>query len=756
MANQGVANYEMLAQIPTSYKRCDKKKYEIHVCKPPIGTCVINCLEQAHIVKQLNGKTYFTAEQMLEMRSKNPQMFQFLCTNAYVTNDKKPYVLSGTRGEMWTVSLDSLMGTYNFATGDIITPQNLLNRCYIGVETKVDNIVAVVARSNKTCSSVLKEVKNQDEANKIVKNSVMPWVRIQTKGSGANITYAMFVPKKYKFNIQTSYGEILVCNNPATHEHGKGDFIVCSALPNGQVDVNKKRVVNGAVFKDTYNNVGWIDCLDSSQHSELHVVMPTFELCKVTENDLAYGNNINNAYQALCVLVGHIKDRFRDNACRVYEDESRNYVEQHSCHIKVGGDNDDILRLIFRIVKTDKSVNVNVTGQSNHEKLDATWDFAPALRCTNLSNMYSYTLQEAGSNMTDQTVMEYYALSQKIWVRCRNALKLSPWRIYEKAYQVLTAKGIGVFNSWYNIPSLMQKYGDKKIDLRYTGKSVRPCNEEVVTFSSKQKITDAKYLCRLDFKLVGALHYWIEVMATNDKPDFFSYRVCIGTSEQSMEVLASENNIPNSVSYMKEDGHQVATGRCSMLIRLWVYATVITNPVSLLRDICKRSYRDTNNDVYTYDNITLAVKMFVKCVSYIMLEGVMHKWNAGELRVKVKDFNQWLSKVYESINNIGINTTDLKIFGDSVGYTIYGGDIKDSSDYDFRVEFDAEYEGVVFFLIVNFYFDSGKFASITVFPQVDDDFIYNKDNPFGRNYDDKVVKIEDYRYCMAKCIEENM
>ena len=37
----------------TKYKSCRKKIYEIYVCKPPIGTCVVNKLEQAQVVKQL-------------------------------------------------------------------------------------------------------------------------------------------------------------------------------------------------------------------------------------------------------------------------------------------------------------------------------------------------------------------------------------------------------------------------------------------------------------------------------------------------------------------------------------------------------------------------------------------------------------------------------------------------------------------------------------------------------------------------------
>ena len=50
-----------------NWKRTHKKKYQIFVCMPPLGTKVYNHLEDTH----------------------------------YVTSEKKPFVLSGTAGEQW-------------------------------------------------------------------------------------------------------------------------------------------------------------------------------------------------------------------------------------------------------------------------------------------------------------------------------------------------------------------------------------------------------------------------------------------------------------------------------------------------------------------------------------------------------------------------------------------------------------------------------------------------------------------------------
>ena len=61
---KNVQEYAPAMQVG-NWKRTSKKKYQIYVCMPPLGTKVYNFLENAH----------------------------------YETSEKKPFVLSGTVGE---------------------------------------------------------------------------------------------------------------------------------------------------------------------------------------------------------------------------------------------------------------------------------------------------------------------------------------------------------------------------------------------------------------------------------------------------------------------------------------------------------------------------------------------------------------------------------------------------------------------------------------------------------------------------------
>lgn len=72
----------------TNWKRTSKKKYQIYVCMPPLGTKVYNQLEDVH----------------------------------YETSEKKPFVLSGTAGEQWVIDPAKLFKTYQLPNGQ---PLNL-------------------------------------------------------------------------------------------------------------------------------------------------------------------------------------------------------------------------------------------------------------------------------------------------------------------------------------------------------------------------------------------------------------------------------------------------------------------------------------------------------------------------------------------------------------------------------------------------------------------------------------------------------
>lgn len=215
----------------TNYKNCSKKMYEIYVCMPPKDTVVINKLEQADVVRALNGRDYFTVDELKKMQKNSGDCrFNFISQainagKAYLVSDKTPFVLCGTVGEMWTISADKLAKTYTFLQNG-----------------QVLNI-------------------NQNTLKSRMKGEYLDWTVVRTSRQatmGQNM--ACFVPVSKKGKIQTSWGAVLNINGAGV-SHGKGDFVVCSKLPNGQPNLVDRWVVNGEIFATTYNNQGWTENL---------------------------------------------------------------------------------------------------------------------------------------------------------------------------------------------------------------------------------------------------------------------------------------------------------------------------------------------------------------------------------------------------------------------------------------------------------------------------------------------------------------
>lgn len=219
--------YPNMINNPKFYGKCQKVDYTIHACAPPIGTVVINKLEQAQVLQQYTkGRAYFTANERRAKPEINNLCQQLLGQHlAYEVSAKTPIILAGTVGELWAVTQEKLANTYNFIQNGQpvpITPQLLQ------------------ARAN---------------------NGMLPWTVVRTKPAGAGVQPigAIFVPKQYNLQVQTSWGVVLTTNLGSGH--GKGDFILASMSGN-QVDIRNRWVVNGMVFKTTYDNRGWTDCLD--------------------------------------------------------------------------------------------------------------------------------------------------------------------------------------------------------------------------------------------------------------------------------------------------------------------------------------------------------------------------------------------------------------------------------------------------------------------------------------------------------------
>lgn len=197
---------------PQNYVRCKKKLYEIAACMPPVGTVVVNKLEQGDVVQMLGGRTYFTITELNHLKSQNSSMFNTLQQLAsqgrlYVVSEQKNVVLAGTMGEMWVTDFATLCKKYTSANGNPI---------------QVDNL--------KT------------------------WFKVRTVPDSST-AFACFVPNNIKGQIATSWGAVLNINGIGA-SHGKGDFVIAQDA-GGVPNLQKRYVINGVIFGRTYNNQGF-------------------------------------------------------------------------------------------------------------------------------------------------------------------------------------------------------------------------------------------------------------------------------------------------------------------------------------------------------------------------------------------------------------------------------------------------------------------------------------------------------------------
>ncbi len=135
----------------------------------------------------------------------------------YTTSVERPFVLKGTAGEMWVVDFAKLFKTYMLADGTPI--KNDLPESKLGLD-------------------------------------MVEWVKIKTKPAAASTNFAALLPLRVakEFPVSTSWGDTLLANRNGI-PHGEGDYLVCLGTQDGKPNFNDMWVVNGLVFKDTYEEI---------------------------------------------------------------------------------------------------------------------------------------------------------------------------------------------------------------------------------------------------------------------------------------------------------------------------------------------------------------------------------------------------------------------------------------------------------------------------------------------------------------------
>lgn len=212
-----------------SYKDCFPKSYEVYVCMPPEGTVILNKLEQYSVYTKLK-RDYFTPAELESLRSKQPAKFNYIreCVasgKCYATSKSVPFIIAGIIGEFYTIKPDVLAHKYSFMQGEFLVPIN------------------------------------DASLHGRLRGKYLPWTKISTHTDKLSvaITMACFVPVLQRGQIRTSSGTLLDYNAKGV-SHGKGDFIVCTKLPTGLPNLADMWVVNGEIFKETYDNRAFQGC----------------------------------------------------------------------------------------------------------------------------------------------------------------------------------------------------------------------------------------------------------------------------------------------------------------------------------------------------------------------------------------------------------------------------------------------------------------------------------------------------------------
>lgn len=137
------------------------------------------------------------------MKPSRPRQVTNVLEGATYNTKENDVILKGTVGELWVAPMEKVCKTYTKPDGSPLTPADFIPDRPLRVKTKPGN----------PC-------------------------------------YAMHVSKSAMVEVKTAWGDVLLANRPGV-EHGDGDFIVCGEK-NGYPDLSDVWVVNGLVFKTTY------------------------------------------------------------------------------------------------------------------------------------------------------------------------------------------------------------------------------------------------------------------------------------------------------------------------------------------------------------------------------------------------------------------------------------------------------------------------------------------------------------------------
>ena len=176
-----------------------------------------------HVV-QAKKKIYQVWAEVLYRGSTPRKVYSWLEDGEDIAGEKDCAIVTGTASQQYVVPFDRFCKTYTTMEG-----------------TPLDSAVLY----NMMC----KEASRLGiPANKLNRVPGQPYLT----SKDAPQVYAYRVPKDQTMQVRTSWGALLQVNAPGM-EHGEGDWVLIAMKDDGTPDFKDQWVVNGLVFRDTYN-----------------------------------------------------------------------------------------------------------------------------------------------------------------------------------------------------------------------------------------------------------------------------------------------------------------------------------------------------------------------------------------------------------------------------------------------------------------------------------------------------------------------
>ena len=206
---------------------------------------------------------------------KNPANYKKARKKAYTC-----YVSMPKRGSLWKNTISGREILINQSTNVLIsgtrgeyTPANvaMLQRDYVCSDGKAITLELLKSKFKAGC---------------------VDWFQAQYKPQEGVYQWACFIPQKYTISIPTALGQTEV--NKKGLKHGLGDFIVCPDIGD-RPNLQALTVVNGLIFADTYNNQGWVDCVETTDGIETPKPTATI-ISKEDANIIAIPTELKNKY----------------------------------------------------------------------------------------------------------------------------------------------------------------------------------------------------------------------------------------------------------------------------------------------------------------------------------------------------------------------------------------------------------------------------------------------------------------------------